>query len=149
MPAWSRIAVFLGLVDYEETPPSHPGDASAALSEHAQPDSSSGVVDPQVAAPRPTAGAISAGIQAGRSVTIRPAPPKPQSIAPQNKGDLRRAIDALRGGQSVIIDVSHVPTDLRYRMLDFLSGGCSAVGARMEKVAVGVFLLDPASLPSG
>jgi FtsZ-interacting cell division protein YlmF len=32
-------------------------------------------------------------------------------------------------------------------MLDYLSGGCSAIGARMEKVAVGVFLLDPTTTP--
>ena len=80
-------------------------------------------------------------------MTIRRAPAKPVTIAPQNKDDLRTSIDALRSRQSVIVDLSHVPSDLRCRMLDYLSGGCSAMSARMEKVAVGVFLLDPTTTP--
>jgi FtsZ-interacting cell division protein YlmF len=137
-----RIAVLLGLADDEALldgtdngqPVSH--EQRQAAPREANLASSAAGDFPGLANPR-------------HSVTVRPAPRKPLTIKPQNKDDLRKAIDALRTGQSVIIDGSHVPSDLRYRMLDFLSGGCSAVTARMEKIARGVFLLDPTPAPRG
>jgi len=138
--AGRRIAVLLGLADDEEVwedtdnaPPVRREEAEGST-RHAD--------DPSQASRDAFAVA-----HKGHSLTIRRAPSKPVSIAPQKKDDLRAAIDALRSGQSVIIDLSHVPSDLRYRMLDYISGGCSAMSARMEKVAVGVFLLDPTPTP--
>lgn len=140
MTAAKRIAVLLGLTDDEEVwDDTNDGPPVA----HEQPDGSPG--EGQMAPP--SIGRASAAANAGRSVTIRPVAPKPLTIAPQKKDDLRKAIDALRTGHSVIVDVTRVPSDLRYRMLDYLSGGCSAMSSRMEKVAVGVFLLEPTPAP--
>jgi FtsZ-interacting cell division protein YlmF len=140
MTSAKRIAVLLGLVDDE-----------ALLDET---DRGQPVSYDQPRAPRreanlasPAAGHLPALANARRSVRVSPAPAKPLTITPQNKDDLRRAMDAVRTGQSVIIDVSHVPSHLRCRMLDYLSGGCSAMTARMEKIARGVFLLDPTAAP--
>ena len=139
MTAGRRIAVLLGLADEQVLDVTD--NASAVMRE--QPEGSPRHGDE----PSQTGRDASAVAHEARSVTIRRAPAKPVTIAPQNKDDLRAAIDALRSGQSVLVDLTHVPSDLRYRMLDYLSGGCSAMGARMEKIAVGVFLLDPRPTP--
>jgi FtsZ-interacting cell division protein YlmF len=129
---WDRLAAVLGLVDDREDDGPFTEDARAVP-----------IAEERMHTPEPSATSRAVEPPSVRRMVSVRTQRKPVAIAPQHKNDLKRAIDSLRAGDAVMIDVSHVPAELRHRMLDFLSGGCSAATATMERIAVNVFLLDP------
>ncbi|MGH3392981.1 MAG: cell division protein SepF [Actinomadura sp.] len=86
--------------------------------------------------------------RAARTVTPRPAPPRPrrQRIATQHprqfNNDAPVIGELFRTGTTVIMDLSGTDAPTRTRFLDFGAGLAFGHGGRLEKVAPNVYLLS-------
>ncbi|MFQ5557840.1 MAG: cell division protein SepF [Acidimicrobiales bacterium] len=97
--------------------------------------------------PPPVARPDSSGTPAVR--TIGPAVPKPHAVTPTSFNDAQEIGDRLKNGQPVIVNLQAVDRDLRRRLVDFASGLCYALGAKMDRVADQVYMLTPPDVAAG
>lgn len=82
-----------------------------------------------------------------RSVRGRgPKSMKPYAVSPEAFNDAQEIGDRFKSGQPVIVNLQEVDRDLRRRLVDFSSGLCYAIGGKMDRVAVQVYLLTPADV---
>ncbi|MCY3849505.1 MAG: cell division protein SepF [Acidimicrobiaceae bacterium] len=87
-----------------------------------------------------------AGVSAVRIVDdppTRPSTTNPHSASPTVFEEAPRIGERLKAGQPVIMNLQNADRNTRRRLLDFASGACYALEARMERVAEQVFLITP------
>ena len=76
--------------------------------------------------------------------------PSPQSqlkviiYRPVSYNDTMSIIGNLKSKKPVILDMAKVDYDIAQRILDFLSGACSAMGGDLQKVSSKIFVVVPA-----
>jgi FtsZ-interacting cell division protein YlmF len=56
------------------------------------------------------------------------------------RGDGRRAIEAVRGGQSVVLDASSLDPAVGQRLVDYTCGGVQAMDGQSRRLGDAVFL---------
>jgi len=87
--------------------------------------------------PRPNTSAIK---------IIEPLTVKPHASSPTSFNEAQEIGDRFKSGQPVILNLQGVDRDLRRRLIDFSSGLCYALGGKMDKVAIHVYMLTPADV---
>jgi FtsZ-interacting cell division protein YlmF len=65
-------------------------------------------------------------------------------LHPQGMADGQRAIEAVRGGQSVILDASALEPSLGQRLVDYTCGGIQAMDGQSRRLGDAVFLFTTA-----
>ncbi len=73
----------------------------------------------------------------------RPSTGNPHSTSPIMFEEAPRIGERLKAGQPVIMNLQNAERSNQRRLLDFASGACYALGAKMERVADQVFLITP------
>eukprot|EP00232_Nephroselmis_pyriformis_P028205 CAMPEP_0182859414 /NCGR_PEP_ID=MMETSP0034_2-20130328/4282_1 /TAXON_ID=156128 /ORGANISM="Nephroselmis pyriformis, Strain CCMP717" /LENGTH=203 /DNA_ID=CAMNT_0024991015 /DNA_START=18 /DNA_END=629 /DNA_ORIENTATION=- len=78
----------------------------------------------------------------------RPAPLREPSYVvmwPTGFTEVASAITALRDGRTVVINLASMPNNIdeQQRSVDFVAGGCHALGGRQERLSEGIFLFTP------
>ena len=63
---------------------------------------------------------------------------------PVSYNDTMSIIGNLKSKKPVILDMAKVDYDIAQRILDFLSGACSAMGGDLQKVSSKIFVVVPA-----
>jgi cell division inhibitor SepF len=71
------------------------------------------------------------------------APGRPYTVRPRSFNQAQEVADRFKEGQAVIVNLEGVERDVSRRLIDFASGLCYGLGGSMEKVATGVYLLQP------
>ncbi len=107
----------------------------------------------QQAARRPSSISVIDG--AGDPPRVRPMPgPRPRGMAapaerepailfPTSYNESRRITDLLRGSRVVVLNVADVPASVARRLVDFAAGTSYALGAKIEVLDQGVYLILP------
>ena len=107
----------------------------------------------QQAARRPSS--ISVIDAAGEPPRVRPMPGprvrgvaapverEPAIIFPTSYNESRRVTDLLRGSRVVVLNVVDVPAGVSRRLVDFAAGTAYALGAKIEVLDQGVYLICP------
>jgi cell division inhibitor SepF len=70
-------------------------------------------------------------------------PGRPYTVRPRSFNQAQEVADRFKEGQAVIVNLEGVERDVSRRLIDFASGLCYGLGGTMEKVATGVYLLQP------
>lgn len=65
-------------------------------------------------------------------------------LRPQELADGQRAIEAVRGGQSVVLDASALEPSLGQRLVDYTCGGIEAMDGQSRRLGEAVFLFTTA-----
>ncbi len=95
--------------------------------------------------------AVAHGASAVRIVDdppTRPANLEPQTISPISFEQAPMIGEYLRSGQPLIINFQNAERNDRRRLLDFVTGGCYALGGKMKRVGDLVFLVTQPENPS-
>ena len=68
---------------------------------------------------------------------------EPSAVTPRRFDQAQEVADRFKEGQSVIMNLEGADREVARRLIDFASGLCYALDGSMEKVAYGVYLLNP------
>lgn len=84
-------------------------------------------------------------VTGGSSVRAVPSstPGRPYTVRPRSFNQAQEVADRFKEGQAVIVNLEGVDREVSRRLIDFASGLCYGLGGSMEKVATGVYLLQP------
>jgi cell division inhibitor SepF len=97
----------------------------------------------------PARDAESVVVKARQGSTVRTVAPTvpstPHTVSPRSFNEAQEVGDRFRVGQPVIVNLEGLEKEVSRRIIDFTSGLCYALNGRMERVAAGVYLLNPAS----
>ena len=75
----------------------------------------------------------------------RPTAPPILVLHPRGLDDGQQAIEAVRRGQSVVLDASGLDTGLGQRLVDFTCGGITAMDGQSRRLGEAVFLFPAAT----
>lgn len=82
--------------------------------------------------------------------TVQPVPAtvgtKPQLVVPRTFDDAEDFGDRLRSGVPILLNLKELDKAMARRILDFCSGLCYGLRAKMDRAGSGVFLLIPADI---
>lgn len=56
------------------------------------------------------------------------------------------AVDHLKAGHTVVLNLQHTPLDISRRMIDFISGAAYARDGQITQIASGAFIITPYSV---
>ncbi len=92
----------------------------------------------------PSLPARSPGPAPGAEAHRRSAPPSILVLHPGGLEDGQAAIEAVRRGQSVVLDASGLDPGLGQRLVDFTCGGITAMDGQSRRLGEAVFLFTSA-----
>lgn len=67
-------------------------------------------------------------------------------IKPSSVEDAREITDTLLSNRTVIMNLEGLEMDVAQRILDFTSGSCYAIDGKLQKIALFIFIITPASV---
>ena len=68
------------------------------------------------------------------------------AIIPKSFHDIEKCVDSLRKGECSIIDLKSVNGTDYARIIDFLSGSCYALSAKLKRLQGDLFILVPSNI---
>lgn len=64
-------------------------------------------------------------------------------VEPSSSDTLAQAVQALREGKVIVLNLDQLDQDQAQRLLDFLSGSAYAISAQVSQISESVFLFAP------